>query len=387
MRVLLVSSMFPPYCGGGVSSHVYDLAIALRERGHSVRVLSSRRGKEPDQDENRVQLDGIDVQYSKSYPSMFLDFLRLLKNEHFDVYHFHSFNAGLLGILQTLSARKSFLLTVHSDTANFFASTRNWSKLNPLYLFLRLTEILVAKSIGNIIAVDERLKEYAFRLGVKRVWKIGNSVDTDYFSPIGGIAGGSENEFLILCPRMLVPKNGVIYALKSINLLPYMPGGIRLLIAGDGPLRSELQREADEIGKDRISFLGECDRDRMRTLYRNCDVVVIPSITSKGLQEATSISALEAMACGKPVIASNIGGLREIVIDGETGYLVEECKADAIAGRILQYLDDAGMKERMGKRAREVASEKFSRGNWILRIESVYEALMRMRSGSDSGNT
>jgi glycosyltransferase involved in cell wall biosynthesis len=213
-------------------------------------------------------------------------------------------------------------------------------------------------------------------LGARSLWRISNSVDTDFFSPASDESGVSEQECVILCPRMLVPKNGVGYALDAMSHLARNQTRAKLLIAGDGPLRQVLEEKAEKIGEGRISFLGECDREQMRSLNQRADIVLVPSITSKGLQEATSISALEAMACGKPIIASNIGGLSEIVVDGETGFLVEERSGKAIADRITKLIRNVPLREEMGTQARNRILERYSRRKWIGEIERVYKTII-----------
>lgn len=372
MKIVLVTSMFPPYCGGGVSSHVYDLALGLKEKGHTVMVLTSRRGKQVSRAEDDIKGLGIRVCYSDSFPSMILNFLRILGTKEYELYHLHSFNAGILSIFRFLTRKKSFLLTVHSDTANFLASTKNWSKHNPFYILLRLVEVLVVRLVGNIIAVDKRLEIYTRKLGAKKLWRLSNSVDTHFFSPKTEGYSNPRNDGFILCPRMLVPKNGVAFAIEAIACLSASTD-VKLVIAGDGPLRPELESRAKEISSNRIKFLGECDRTQMRNLYRDSEIVLVPSVTSKGLQEATSISALEAMACGKPVIASNIGGLRELIDNHETGYLVDEGKPEAIARRIIELLEDNPLRQRIGNQAREKVLNEFSREQWIQKIERIYQ--------------
>jgi len=125
--------------------------------------------------------------------------------------------------------------------------------------------------------------------------------------------------------------------------------------------------------------------EELRELYRRADVVLIPSVTSSGTQENTSIAALEAMACGTPVVATDIGGLPEVIRSGIDGYLVPERSADAIAGAILALFDDADLARRMGAQARRRVADKFSTRTWGERVVGVYRLALEARGRPSEG--
>ncbi len=117
----------------------------------------------------------------------------------------------------------------------------------------------------------------------------------------------------------------------------------------------------------------------MRKLYQNVDVVMIPSVTVSGTQENTSIAALEAMACGTPVIASNIGGLPELIRDGHNGFLIPERNSPALADATLTLLEDMHLAQRMGRDARRRAVHDFSVPLWTERVMEAYYIALDMR--------
>lgn len=108
--------------------------------------------------------------------------------------------------------------------------------------------------------------------------------------------------------------------------------------------------------------------------YKIADVVLIPSITSHGIQEATSLSMLEGMACGKIVICSSIGGMKEVIQDGVTGYLVCEQNPEEIASKISSILKGGVDIDLMGRRAREYVVEHHSYIPHAVMVRGVYEA-------------
>lgn len=369
LRILMVTSMFPPYCGGGVSAHVRDLALSLGKRGDEVWILTTRRGIPRDPEEARHVPHGATVVYCPRFRHMLAEYGRLARREAFDVVHFHSFNSLALAPM-AVDGRIAKVFTLHSDSANYIASIRGWTKpSHPGYAALRLYERISIRFPDVTIAVSKRLHDYAEFLGARKTLYIPNAVDCDYWTP-------SESQRMpaqtILVPRMLVPKNGVEYAIQAMRIIHAALPNARMLIAGDGPLKASLRALAKSLADDAVVFLGETPRAQMHELYAAANVVIIPSVTVAGVQEATSIAALEAMACGLPVIASNMGGLGELIADGRDGLLVPQRDAAAIAGAVLNVLGDDVLASRIGAAARSRVLRDFPTAAWAQKILSAY---------------
>lgn len=379
MRVLLVTSMFPPYAEGGVSSHVRDLATALARRGEEVRVLTSRRRQSLREDEGNAVPPSVRATYRPSFLRLFPALRRSLKSQRFDVVHFHCFNALAFAPL----ARRhpaALVFTLHSDSANYLASVRGWPRWHPAYRLLLRFERRSIRWADATIGVSRRMVEYARGIGGEAVVRIPNAVDASWWSP-GPRNGGAPT---LLVPRMHVPKNGIEYALKAMRGVLLHADGATLLVTGDGPLRPSLERRAREIAAENIRFLGMVGRERLRDLYRSVDAVVIPSVTVSGTQENTSIAALEAMACGTPVIATDIGGLPEVVEDGRGGILVPERDPEAIGEAAVRLLTDEAFAARMREEARRRVIRGFSLEAWGERVLEAY-ALARERRQARGG--
>jgi len=232
----------------------------------------------------------------------------------------------------------------------------------------------------RIICVDTRLRDYVddtFSYPSAHISVVQNATDTDLFCPISEEEnaqireemGYSEDQFIIIVPRRLVPKNGVQFAILAMKYIP--DNNVRLLVLGDGPQYPELAALAQ--GDARVQFLGAVPHEFVERYYKISNVVLIPSITSHGVQEATSLSMLEGMACGKIVICSSIGGMREVLQDDVTGYLVSERNPEEIAGKINSILKGSVDIESMGRRAREYVVEHHSYIPHAVLIRNVYE--------------
>ncbi|HOB43979.1 MAG TPA: glycosyltransferase family 4 protein [Methanoculleus thermophilus] len=232
----------------------------------------------------------------------------------------------------------------------------------------------------RIICVDTRLRDYVddtFSYPSAHISVVQNATDTDLFCPIleeenaqiREEMGYSEDQFIIIVPRRLVPKNGVQFAILAMKYI--LDNNVRLLVLGDGPQYPELAALAQ--GDARVQFLGAVPHEFVERYYKISNVVLIPSITSHGVQEATSLSMLEGMACGKIVICSSIGGMREVLQDDVTGYLVSERNPEEIAGKINSILKGSVDIESMGRRAREYVVEHHSYIPHAVLIRNVYE--------------
>src|SRR3990170_4192749 len=369
MKVLLVTSMFPPYCGGGVSSHVRDLAEALGGMGHEPWVLTSRRRQRKDPQESAEAPRGTRVVYARDFPTMAATIGHLTRATGFDVVHYHAFNALALAPLARRAAGAS-VFTLHSDSANYIASVRGWrSRAHPGYQALRLYERIAGRLPDMTIAVSHRMLEYAHAIGIDRAVRIPNAVDSEYWRPPAGRAETVERTTVV--PRMHVPKNGIEYAIDSMRTIAAAVPGARLLITGDGPLHGALERRAASLGA-RVQFLGTVSRDEMRARFQTSDLVMVPSVTISGTQENTSIAALEAMACGTPVIATRIGGLPEVIEDGRTGVLVPERDAESLAAAAVLLLRDPERLREMRSACRDHVVQRFSVGGWASKVLEVY---------------
>lgn len=223
--------------------------------------------------------------------------------------------------------------------------------------FLMRAETRALRLADAVVTVDSRLCRHAAGLVPDRVGSIHtlmNFVDTSAYAPSGdplqeerlraesrAAWGLPDDKVVLFCPRRLVKKNGVIYpSLALASMAPADRDRFVLLHAGEGGEREEIERIVRENHLDKnVRLLGGRGPGPIRELYRVADIVLVPSVHSENVEEATSLAALEAMASGRPLIAGNIGGLAEMVNDGETGLLVP-ADAKALAAAILRLADD-----------------------------------------------
>jgi glycosyltransferase involved in cell wall biosynthesis len=158
-----------------------------------------------------------------------------------------------------------------------------------------------------------------------------------------------------------------------------VPNAIFVLV-GDGSERASLEAQAARLGiGDRVIFLGY--RDDVAELLASCDLLVLPS-----LYEGLPLSVLEAMAAGKPVVATSVGGTPEAVLDGETGFLVPSRDPTALVRAIQRLLKDACLRRKMGMAGRRRVQRNFSPTQMVAGVTQMYEKLLDGQASSRSSH-
>jgi glycosyltransferase involved in cell wall biosynthesis len=171
----------------------------------------------------------------------------------------------------------------------------------------------------------------------------------------------------------LAPVKGLIYLLRAVALLVTEFPAIHLEIAGEGPQREAIEAEAVSLGiRERVHLLGW--RPNVELPMADWDICVMPS-----LDEGLGVVALEAMAVGLPLVASAVGGLSEIVVDGCTGWLVPPADPDALAMRLAMLLRDPRLRCAMAEAGRKQVQERFSVEAMTAAVASIYEEVLAAR--------
>jgi len=235
---------------------------------------------------------------------------------------------------------------------------------------------LTVPTAHRAVCVSADGARLAIREGVpsERVRAIWNGIDTSRFVFAGPTAGGPA----VMVGR-LSPEKSVDTLLRAAAIIVRDQPAFRLEIAGDGPCMRELQALARELNLGaHVRFLGEV-RD-VPSLLARASLSVLPSLT-----EGISLTLLEAMACGLPVVATRVGGNPEVVADGETGILVPPASPEEMARAILRVYGDAGLGRKMGAAARRRVESCFDARRMVGHYEDLYfETLQGRRRTSDA---
>jgi glycosyltransferase involved in cell wall biosynthesis len=187
-----------------------------------------------------------------------------------------------------------------------------------------------------------------------RIVYVPNGVDLARFGP--HVAPYSHSRPYVLAVGRLAHQKGFDVLLEAWAHAGPAVEGVDLLFAGDGPERASLERQAAELGLGtRVRFLGSADPEQLAALYRGASLLACPS-----RWEGLPLVCLEAMASGCPVVASDVDGIPDAVVPGETGLLVPPREPEALAAALVTVLGEPARRAAFARRAREIACERFA---------------------------
>ena len=171
-------------------------------------------------------------------------------------------------------------------------------------------------------------------------------------------------------------KYGPEVLLKAMSEVKKAVPGVTLSLAGEGELTGRLKKMASALGLEDIArFVGFVRRDQVYSFLQDHHLMVMPSLT-----EAFGVAALEASACGRPIVASNVGGVPEVVLDGTTGILVPPKDPDKLAQAIIRLAGDADLREKMGKAGYKFVKQRYSWERSLDMMCHLYERLINEKS-------
>jgi glycosyltransferase involved in cell wall biosynthesis len=210
-----------------------------------------------------------------------------------------------------------------------------------------------------VATVSEQNRDYLSSIldDGERVRVVPNSVD---LRRMGDPGVRAPEPFLVVSVARLIEKKGLADLVAACGLLHARGVPVRLEIGGDGPLRAELAAAASTAGLGEV-LLGALPHEQVRELFRRATVFCLPCVVaSSGDRDGLPTSVLEAMALGVPVVTTDVNGLTETVIDGETGLVVPEHDPAALAHALERILGDPGLATRLSDQARAHVQQGFS---------------------------
>ena len=230
-----------------------------------------------------------------------------------------------------------------------------------------------------VLSTSAAMADEAGKYTKKKIYITPFGVKTDLFTPEKRNRGENDRQFVVGTVKGLKPKYGIDVLLRAVQLVrtqhPEIP--IRLRIAGDGPGGQEYRKLASNLGiSDITSWLGFISQEEAAEEWANMDVAVVPSISDS---ESFGVSAVEAEACGVPVIISDVPGLMEATQPGLTSVVVPRNSAQALADEITTLYRDHELCKSMGKAGRRFVIERFG---YTMCFENIEMILLSMRKAS-----
>lgn len=378
LRIAHVTATFPPY-RGGTGNVCYHNARELARRGHQVAVFTAAVPGAPASE----LLDGITVRRLRPLvragnAPLLPGLLPALRG--FDLVHLHY--PFILGaeIARCAAAmyRMPIVLSFHNDLIGNGSRARVFAAYQRLssYLTVRTVNVLCAVSIDHF--QSSRLCA-ALGSRIPRVVELSNGVDTATFTPaqpspeLRQRYGIPEHAQLILFVAALDRAHHFKGLETLLQALRQLPANVHLLVVGDGDMRAAYEQQAADLGvAERVIFAGAIDQVDTPPFYCAADVTALPSSPP----ESFGLVLIESLACGTPVIASNIPGVRTVVNHGVDGLLVAPGDPVALAESLQALLSD-DRRHQMGVRGRAKVEQRYDWRSLGEQLETIYHDVLR----------
>ena len=360
----------------GPERGLLTLGRALRALGIEAKIIAYYRQRPPEPSVHRMVAEGhqeqIDVeQWEDRSLFSWRTVARLageLQRGAYDVLVPHDHKTDLMGYLAARRSRTPCLAAAHGYDLPLFRM-----------ILYRHVDLLVLRRFPRIVVVSDSLRQELIRAGLsaERIRVVWNGIDPARFSDGASSRAVEWRERfaassvpVILTVARLYRQKGLEYFVQSAARIHEVVPQARFWIAGDGMLRGELAALIQRLGLlDTVTLLG--GQDDIAGIMAASDVFVLPS-----LSESLGNVLLEAMALGKPVIATSVGGIPELVRDHETGWLVPPRQPAALAEAVLQVLRDPDGAARIATRGRDFVASRFAASHIASRMAEVYREVV-----------
>jgi glycogen synthase len=399
VKVLFLTNEYPPYIYGGAGVHVDGLSRELaKTMPVEVRCFGDQRFEKGKLKVTGFELDAGGFTCPKPLQSVFGAVRRCIDfnttNIEADLVHCHTWYSHFGGILAKLNYAIPLVITVHS-----LEPLRPWKReqLGGGYDFSVWVEKTALEMANAIIAVSNETRrdiERLFDVDLTRVHVIHNGIDLEQYRKVDSTAalkrhGIDPTKPYLLFVGRIARQKGIVHLVRAIQ---FMDKGFQIVLCAGAPdtpeIAAEMKEAVESAAKKRsdIIWIEEMvDRKAVIELYSHAAVFCCPSI-----YEPFGIINLEAMACETAVVASAVGGIKEVVVDGETGFLVplEQMKESPfeptnpekfsrdLGARINQLMKDRHLREKFGRAGRKRAKEKFSWSAIAADTRKLYASLL-----------
>lgn len=395
--------MVAPAARGGIARHVISLLTGLDRDGYRVGVACPKEGQIAEAARERsLPLYPLTVG-SGTRPSRaavgVLHLVGAISHLQAHIVHAHSFGAGLVGALAMPLARSARLVaTIHNyppggtagrEAAEQQGQESQGSDMRPRRASHRWAIGQIVRRAARLITVSDALRNELLALYPEVAAKtvtIPNGIDA---RAKPGRDPQEVKEALDIPPAgplvgmvaRLAPQKGIGEFIRACRAVADHRPDVRFVLAGEGPLRSMAEAMRDRLGLgDRLHLTGEVESTSDLIAALDCLVVASTS-------EGSSLAAMEGMAMAKPVVATCVGGVPEVVADGETGVLVPPGEPAALAAAVQALLQDPERAQALGEQGRRRAAEQFDVRLMLARTEQIYADLVHddMKAGGHRG--
>jgi glycosyltransferase involved in cell wall biosynthesis len=363
----------------GVENMLVNLAVALSKHGCRcvVAVFCDARFNHTEVGD-QARARGLSVEIvncSGRYDWRAVAAMRTLMNKYrVDVLHTHGYKADLYGCAAAWGRGVGLVATCH-----------NWPHPSRKMQAYAVLDRLFLRTFDRVVVLSETVSGTLRRSGLpqRKLQTIANGVEVERFREARpSLKNGSctANESIVGFVGRLVPGKGVDILLRAAPRIFSRHPNSRFVLVGDGPCRQQLQSLAAHLGiADRVLFAGM--REDMPQVYASIDLLVLPSLC-----EAMPMCILEAMAAGKPVIATRVGAVPQLIDQDQTGVLIEPGDVMGLSVAVLKLLENPERARQLGENGRARTIEQFSADSMARRYLQLYSEVANTCEGSKKRN-
>jgi glycosyltransferase involved in cell wall biosynthesis len=371
----MISRDFPPVAGG-IGYYVHNLSKKLVERGHRVTVIT-----QGSMSKTRMEmLDGIEVFRAPFFPlypfhiqihGFFVDSLFRKLEPKLTLVHLHT------PMPPPIETSLPVMTTVHTSMKadaryhEVIDLSSLAERLQSMFVYPRI-ELKLLRASMKITAVSQsvakELKEYG--LDIQEITVVGNGVDEKTFVPL---RNRNCTEKYVLFTGFLKPRKGLFDLIECAEYVCRVYSDVNFVICGTGPFLRKLEQEIRSKGlHKRILLLGYVNRNKLIQTFQNATVQVLPSH-----YEGLPTVLLEAMSCGVPVVATDVGGNSDVISSGVNGFLVPPKCPEEMAKIVMRLIDDASLRENIGRAARKTIEKYYTWDKIADNILKCYENMLQ----------
>lgn len=366
MKLLLLTYEFPPL-PGGIGRYCATLTRALTNQGHEVVVIIPREIEGADSAVANAQVECFSRRQGPA--RFFIDAYRLYQaiqgHQPEYVLATHGFSFAPIGVL-SLTFRFPYALTIIGSDIQHHSSVKGITSVLRRLLFQRALD--QAEKVICISQYSRDLLQSSFPVPSTKLYVVYIGLDERHLAEPNKErieflrqTGELRDRVVLLTVARLVPRKGHDQVLKALSQIVPTHPDTHYLIVGTGPDEGRLRGIVQDLDiESNVTFAGYVAEEALNDYYDLADIYVMPSKQEGEVVEGFGLVFIEAAARGLPTIGGRHGGVPEAIVDGETGYLVDPHNPSEIAERIVQLIENPGLRRKMGERGRKRVLEQFT---------------------------
>lgn len=378
MKVVFITSFFGETYGGAEIS-MGLLACQLREKGHEIQVITTRKSRSTNK--NTIQIPNTSWLPKRALiiggnivTDLYLahNMLRCIEDLNPDILHVQDTYILPAAILIARRLRFPVIVTVRNNVIDWVYDLIYPFPISELLKRRNMTIVRALKQSSAIISVSEYIKKELISVNIRSrdIYPIYNLMPP--WNVENSRKSRDSSTIVLFAPCRLSREKGIDVLIRAISKVVQRNKDLKLLIAGDGPERKSLEKLTQKLGlTDLVRFLGKMPNKDMLSLYLNSDIVLLLSIHP----ECFSRVLLETLYVGRPIIATNIGGNPEAVIHGFNGLLVPPKDVEETSKAILTLIENDELRNSMEKNGKRLAKEKFDPDRLVSKTIELYNVV------------